>query len=214
MKHTIIYTKEYLLVVDESKIKEGDYYLSKISDDIFRRAIGGHWIENYDKKMYHKVIAHLPLNNSPVLKGVDLLPPLLIKCYCGHTTYCDCAPLEQGDDVEKLARENASMCEDDWEDGYNKAKSKYKYTEDDLWKAYQTGMKLEGFKELIQSLSQPKMPTSFSPKMVCDQCNGDDITDSCYCHHGSYKIIPKTTTSSQGQTVWVGKYLYQQYAKL
>ena len=190
MKHKIINTKEYLLVVDDSEIKEGDYYLSKISDDIFRRAIGGHWIENYDKKMYHKVIAHLPLNNSPVLKGVDLLPPL------------------ENDDIEKLARENASMCEDDWEDGYNKAKSKYKYTEDDLWKAYQTGMKLEGFKELIQSLSQPKMPTSFSPKMVCDQCNGDDSTDSCYCHHGIYKIIPKTTTNPQGQNVWVGKYLY------
>ncbi len=54
MKHNIIATKDYLLVVSESEIGgENDYfYLGK------------------------KIIAHLPLNNSPILDGVDLLPPL------------------------------------------------------------------------------------------------------------------------------------------
>lgn len=48
----------------------------------------------------------------------------------------------------------------------------------------------------------------FECEAVCDQCLGDDSVDSCYCNYGIYKIVPKTTTNSQGQTVWIGSYLY------
>jgi hypothetical protein len=67
MTHNIIKTENYLLVVDDSDIKEGKTLLSKRG--IIHTNIG--W--NYGDKV---IIAHLPLNNSPVLEGVSLLPPL------------------------------------------------------------------------------------------------------------------------------------------
>ena len=75
MKHEIIKTENYLLVVDDSEIKEGDYrvniqrgYIKLVDDNP----------EYYNKRndVFKKVIAHLPLNNSPILRDVDLLPPL------------------------------------------------------------------------------------------------------------------------------------------
>ena len=75
MKYEIIKTDDYLLVVDDSEIKEGDYrvniqrgYIKLVDDNP----------EYYNKRndVFKKVIAHLPLNNAPVLEGVELLPPL------------------------------------------------------------------------------------------------------------------------------------------
>ena len=71
----LIKTENYLLVVDDSEIKEGDYrvniqrgYIKLVDDNP----------EYYNKRndVFKKVIAHLPLNNSPILRDVDLLPPL------------------------------------------------------------------------------------------------------------------------------------------
>lgn len=75
MKHEIIKTDDYLLVVDDSEIIGGDYrvniqrgYIQLVDDNP----------EYYNKRndVFKKVIAHLPLNNSPILQDVDLLPPL------------------------------------------------------------------------------------------------------------------------------------------
>ena len=75
MKYEIIKTENYLLAVDDSEIKEGDYrvniqrgYIKLVDDNP----------EYYNKRndVFKKVIAHLPLNNAPVLEGVELLPPL------------------------------------------------------------------------------------------------------------------------------------------
>ena len=75
MKYEIIKTENYLLVIDDSEIKEGDYrvniqrgYIKLVDDNP----------EYYNKRndVFKKVIAHLPLNNSPILRDVDLLPPL------------------------------------------------------------------------------------------------------------------------------------------
>ncbi len=75
MKQELIKTENYLLVVDDSEIKEGDLYVSPNEIVIFE----------YSKETQHngvnqvpdgckKIIAHLPLNNFPILKGVNLLP--------------------------------------------------------------------------------------------------------------------------------------------
>jgi hypothetical protein len=83
MKHKLKKTENYLLVVDESEIKEGDYCTTHLniidvgkihnSYTIFHTIAKEHL---NDLKSCKKIIAHLPLNNAPILEGVDLLPPL------------------------------------------------------------------------------------------------------------------------------------------
>lgn len=85
MKHKLIKTYSYLLVVSDEEIKE---------EFCLRYVDGTPFIMKFDKGIEHKqykIIAHLPLNESPILQGVDLLPPL-----------------EQEDDVERLAEEEAN----------------------------------------------------------------------------------------------------------
>jgi hypothetical protein len=71
MKHNIIKTEKYLLAVDDSEIKERDYCLADIGG--FYSVVA--YNRAFTKHYYKKITAHLPLNNSPVLEGVDLLPP-------------------------------------------------------------------------------------------------------------------------------------------
>jgi hypothetical protein len=75
MKHNIIKTENYLLVVDDSQITVDDWAYNPFGDCPI--SVGD--IEDdmlYINSEYSKIIAHLPLNNSPILEGVDLLPPL------------------------------------------------------------------------------------------------------------------------------------------
>jgi hypothetical protein len=147
MTHKLITTENYLLVVDDSEIKYKTWYLDDANQ--VRQCVvldTDYW---KSRKNYKKIIAHLPIN-SPILEGVDLLPPL-------------------EDEVEKLAEE--------WNDkgeftspysfkaGYNKFKEKYKYTEEDVIKivekSRETGLTAE---YLMLSLQQPKMPVGFLEK--------------------------------------------------
>jgi hypothetical protein len=206
MKHNIIKTEKYLLVVDDSEIKEGDYRAN-----IQRKTV--HFVDeepsyfNRRNDVFKKITAHLPLNNSPVLEGVPLLPPL-------------------EDGVEKLAKEFATKplnpsnptgtitdlsLQLGFKSGYNKAKEKYaqlieKQISDfrhDLRESTSNHTKqncegaLFGLKRLKQSLQQPKMPVAFE----CEEI---------YCGYMEDEALmkPKTTTNPQGQTEWVGKYIY------
>jgi hypothetical protein len=192
MKHKIIKTDKYLLVVDESEIKENNYVY--VEGHVKPQMCKG--FENngdvlcynnlpYIKEKTKKVISHLPLNNSPILEGVDLLPPL-------------------EDEVEKLAEE--------WNDkgeftspysfkaGYNKTKEKYKYTEEDVLDAWELGaseglpLTREKKNNLIKHLQQPKMPVGF-------KC---EINNPMF----ALSLQPQITTNSQGLTQWVGEYIY------
>lgn len=198
MKHEIITTENYLLVVDDSEIKEksDDWFYSFETNKI------------YDAKTFYptinckRIIAHLPLNppfiygytNSPILVGVDLLPPLR-------------------EEVEKLADEivgdsiyyeeyrvNLSDGMDLFMFGYNKAKEKYKYTEEDLRKAwnaaYVDALSIDEetykplfFENFIQSLQQPKMPVAFEHENTIRPDTGD-----------LRKEVPAQ---------WVGRYIYE-----
>jgi len=222
MKHNIIKTENYLLVVDDSEIKQNDFFYGvadgsikpfiEIADENTVKIVT--WQLNViGKSPNKKIAAHLPLNNSPVLEGVPLLPSLEDD---------DKEVWEQGlgAELEKLlpymkhlddGQYNAGQLVgfeigETW--GYKKAKEKYKYTEEDLrkcWKACldfnkpaggDSGINLEDF---IQSLQQPKMPVAF-------ECEESVDSDSMYVDYVIYK--PKTTTNPQGQTEWVGKYIY------
>ena len=145
MQHNIIKTENYLFVVDESEIKEGDWCLADIPAGDFYGIVkyNGAFAKHY----YKKIIAHLPINNSPILEGVDLLPPL-------------------EDEVEKFAKEwndkGEFISPYSFKAGYNKFKEKYKYTEDDLkdiWK-YVLDNRVT-YKEYLKSLQQPKIPIAF-----------------------------------------------------
>ena len=205
MKHNIIKTDNYLLVVDDSEIKAGDYGFitsAVMSYDAM--------LKEWNQPLGSKIIAHLPLNNSPILEGVPLLPPL-----------------EQEDDVEKLAEEEYPIIpntspnvnwdrankQEGFERGYNKAREKCikeidKQISDfkhDLKESTSTFVKqncegaIFGLMRLKESLSQPKTPTHFEFEME------DKVALDGHTVIG--KEI-KTTTNSQGQQVACGKYIY------
>lgn len=218
MTYEIFKTDDYLLVIDNSEIKEGDYRMNlqrgyvKLVDDA---------PEYYNQRndVFKRVIAHLPLNNSPILEGVDLLPSL-----------------EQEDDVEKMAKEffkpklPYQKKELEWNGfikGYNKAKEKYKYTEEDMlvirnqlvtmlptgdisaWDMIQSISKYtKWFDEYIESLSQPKYPIAFMFETEYDCCGRYENCKGCDATAEMINLRPKTTTKSQGQTILVGKYIY------
>jgi hypothetical protein len=216
MTHSIIKTDNYLLVVDDSEIAIGDTVLVDCSElevlDI--RKVNDYYNEQFlfeGNGQIHmdyckKIISHLPLNNSPVLEGVDLLPPL-------------------EDDVEKLAEEFKSSYKKvgvtDYEVssfivGYNKAKEKYKYTEEQLKTAIHKAIifseenrKITSgeyavkfykfYGELIQSLQQPKTPVAF-------ECTAIDSYEQF--GDNAVRIFKRKTTTSDGLTQWVGQYIY------
>jgi len=200
MTHKLIHAPNYLLVVDDSEIKEGNKSLLNIEGFVPMILTHHEPIEEgYEGK---KIIAHLPLNNSPILEGVDLLPPF-----------------EQEDDVDELAKEYGESIGNkdgtavfDYKRGYNKAKEKYKYTEDDMREAMflyagwitggvpslriaKTAEERQG--QILQSLSQTKVPVAF-------ECEEKESSDSMYVNHVIYET--KTITTSKGHTQWVGKY--------
>ena len=135
-------------------------------------------------------IAHLPLNDSPILEGVALLPP-----FSRH----------QEDGIEEYSKECNQLYKDwlvtGYKAGYNKAKEKYRFTEEDMRKAI--GETRKGMlynkqyeDEYIQSLSQPKMPVGFE----CDVKSFEQ----------EYRIPIREVriTTPEGHTQWVGKYIY------
>jgi hypothetical protein len=198
MTHKIIKTENYLLVVDDSEIKVGDYTFQEASN----------LISKYNNAYSKKIIAHLPLNNSPILEGVDLLPPLEYDVIKIAKDYL----LEQG--YSGFAEH--SLIKNWMAEFYNKAKEKYKYTEEDLIKAIE--MAQEEFwdeenylgleykpKQIIQYLQQPKYPIGFKCEMQVLRERPTDIRNHIY--DKTYEV-PKTTTNSQGLTQWVGKYVY------
>jgi hypothetical protein len=207
MKNEIIYTDDYALIVSDEHIKDvrphkGKYHLE---DGLTINKFPDYLTDLGACKL---IIAHRPLTDAPILEGVPLLPEF-----------------KKEDDVVELAlrtypfgnsERNALIT------GYNKAKETYKYTEDDLiavWNiAFEEGVSLDdeindpvSFKDVIQSLQQPKRPKYFECEM-----------EPKYKHIGAVKGIygsgfrkqnlmyglPKTITNSQGQKELVGSYTY------
>jgi hypothetical protein len=120
-------------------------------------------------------------------------------------------PLE--DEVEKLAEEFKSSYKKvgvtDYEVssfivGYNKAKEKYKYTEEDVINAYRNGVQSrysrtgEAVLEhtFIQSLNLPKMPNAFECEI------------KCFEEEYRKPLRQVSITTPKGHTQWVGKYIY------
>jgi hypothetical protein len=203
MKHNIIKTENYLLVVDDSEIK--NWYLDDVG--VVRKATT--WDKEYwsVRKDYKKITAHLPLNNSPILEGVPLLPPL-------ENEVEEVWEQGLGAELEKILPYMKHLDDGQYNSGqlvgfeigatwgYNKTKEKYNADLGELlsdFYLFATNGEVcdhEVINEFIQSLQQSKMPVAFECEWTTKQMPE------------FHQDEPKTTTNPQGQTVWVGKYIY------
>jgi hypothetical protein len=169
------------------KLIKTDNYLLVVDDSV----------HPYDSSKVGNSIAHLPINGFPILEGVDLLPP-----YSRHQ--------EDGleDAVIRFKESYSKFGVTDFElsafsEGYNKAREKYKYTEEDIRKAITMARDLEDWQDLvweyeyddiIQSLHQ--YPTEF-------ECEMETVPHPPPSR--GFSVVPKTITTAQG-IQWVGKY--------
>jgi hypothetical protein len=147
-----------------------------------------------------RISAHLPLNGAPYLDGVDRLPPM-----------------GNGEDVDSWIHETVSSLKDEHtiktssiclKAGYNKAREKYKFTEEDILDAWELGAK-EGLpltrqkkEDLFKSLRQAKLPIAF-------ECETERVFKHNEHMEREYYDVPKTIANSEGRTEWVGKYIYE-----
>jgi hypothetical protein len=212
MKYKVIPTEKYILVVDDSEIKEGDF----IYDLDIKRIVIADDLKVATSKAslcwyYKKIISHTPLNGAPYFDGVDVLPPNW---------------RDNGEDVDKLAREEILYNDNKrewWKQGYNKAREK---NQNDLIKTLM-GFDLEIKKQLlrypeiehslharmcddindvrgrfIQSLQQPKLPIAF-------ECETERVFKHNEHMEREYYDVPKTIINAGGRKEWVGKYIYE-----
>jgi hypothetical protein len=206
MKHEIIYTDDCALIVIEltSPGKEGQVFLTK--ENIIHTVVG--W--NYGDRV---IIGHRPFTDAAILERVPLLPEFSqeedVKKISEKQFYLEMeSPLFEELGVTKKVQKAIliGMLQGTFTRGYNKAKETYKYTEEDIQKAFIAGeeriinkpnsSELDDFTIFIQSLQQPKRPKYFeSEEEIYMYSVNEDV------------MIPKTITNSQGQTVLVGKYI-------
>ncbi len=185
MKHNIIATKDYLLIVNESEIGgENDYfYLGK------------------------KIIAHLPLNGSPILEGVDLLPPIENEA---EELAKEKYPIHMQPNGRTLAGGHYDVDVNFMErrayvKGFNKATEKYKWTDQDMiefaiWRSitvFDLPYTPAGEFRMWESLQKSKMPVGFECEEVIYSVENDSPLKEM-----------KTMLNPDGQTQWVGKYIY------
>lgn len=141
MKLQLIHIKDYLLAVDDSNYYD-EYYLNKVDMQIYKRVsgspyptVGGVW--------HKKITHHLPLNNAPVLEGVEILPP-----------FDEAVKLSWQLDLDYNERKGFIK-------GYNKAKERYKFTEEDVirivLKCRETGLTAE----YLMLSTKPNLPSVF-----------------------------------------------------
>jgi hypothetical protein len=185
--------------VDDSDMVGKGYRL-----DITRMSVGiidDDFLYNARKDWFKKIIAHLPLNGSPILEGVDLLPP-----YSRHQ--------EDGvdDAVMEFKELYGSLGVTDYElsafsKGYNKARQFYvSRIEEQILNNpyYKDSPRLkEGammVKVMLESTNQ--YPTEFESEMETIWARNTDRNTPT---KDDFDYKPKTITTAQG-VQWVGKY--------
>jgi hypothetical protein len=229
MRHNLIKTNNYLLVVDDSQVTQHDYVTCPETKELSMSKPTDTQLRYFNKDVWKKVIAHLPLNGAPYLDGVDVLPPLeddveqLAKLKYPIIMSPNGRNLAGGHyDIDVNFSERSA-----YEHGYKKAREKYKYTEEDMLQAAKYGYEfrdttsfpehnfedscINNTKQWLKSRQQPKYPVAFE----CD-------VEPKFKHIGSSKEVkgsgsriknkyagnPKTIINSEGRTEWVGKYIY------
>ena len=186
MTHQIIKTDNYILITSDEEIKVGDWCILFDSVGNLFYDIPLQYTDSKNQhinKYLRKVIAHLPPNNSSILEGVPLLPPLDDE----DEFELDNDNIDKG--VEKNGLGYVNGYYGGFVDGVKKAKEKYKFTEEDVIKivekSRETGLTAE---YLMLSLSQPKIhPTHFEVEMETSRVPYGD--DGWKTIETGYKII-------------------------
>jgi hypothetical protein len=224
MKRNLIRINDYLFVMGDhyksdkfpylviEKLNTGEYSIWQVDNP-----------NDWDEKTQYQILVHVPLNGAPYLDGLDVLPRL-----------------NQDYEVDKLAEERfpikneaaldiiecLQIKQEVYAEGYNKAREKYKYTEEHVFgfltyynsinfnkpeyrykhptmdgseREYNRSIDRKILAEYIQSLQQPKIPIAFECEMITRVY---DVYPKRTVHK------PKTITNSEGRIEWVGKYIY------
>jgi hypothetical protein len=237
MRYDIIKTEKYLLISDDSEIK-GYYY-----DEYIKKVKHSGGAEYAENNITKNIVAHLPLNGAPYLDGVPVLPQL-----SNHREDKDYSlsaakefakshfenlyekyPLGGKVAIKNIMNVLEVGAECGHKFGYNKAREKYKFTEEDLRKAIKMAQEQELVRhtdseyrmviaythsemDIIKSLQQPKYPIAFECEVEPE-----------YKHIGAVKEVKgsgdkirnknagktKTIINPDGRVVWVGKYIYE-----
>jgi hypothetical protein len=234
MKHEIIYTDDYALIVSDEYILNNTYILhdylhyNKIhfcvscsEDEIHIKGD----LPSLFREECKKVIAHRPLADVLILEGVPLLPEFGegedVGKIAEQEFYLDFdAPLFEALGITKKVQKSIliGMLQGTFNRGYNKAKETYKYTEEDLinFSNFVTTNLMEhsdsnGFYigvrkvlELFKQIQKPKRPKYFTIKTT--NMNLDEIREQGkgFLHANTDK--PVIITNSQGQRELVGTY--------
>jgi len=195
MNYEIIKTDNYLIIVDNSLIEEGDWVYSEYDKSLKNlKDIDDDMININDD--YYKIIAHLPLNNSPILEGVDLLPPLEEDFYLTYNFF--------------------------YVQGFNKAKNKYRYTEENLRNAIEIAKSSVGVDndgesvyshltadQIIKSIQKSNLPSAFECETkITNQRVEMYASDGGYYSKSHLVESPKKIKTAKGYMQWVGKYIY------
>jgi hypothetical protein len=194
MKQEIIYTEHYALILGDEQTKENDWgYIRFQGGDV--KLIGKYFADDW-----LKVIAHRPLKDAPILEGVPLLPEFEDDDFLNTEI--------------QVVGDNKTMSVSNFLKKYGK--ETYKYTEEDLRKAFQAGESRWGTNglidtepnedEIIQSL-QPKRPKYFECETIYRVKSGT-IQEHKDGLAGFEYYEPNSKLNSQGQTELVGEYIF------
>jgi len=208
MKHILILTDNYLLVIDNSEIKELNY----IYDLDMKRIVVADDLKVSTSKAslcwyYKKIISHRPFNGAPYLVGVDVLPP----------TWRDSGEEESKTNFAEVfyrLLKNTYPTFEEWIEAieYRKqSREKYKFTEEVVRQAYLFGksmMSPNNFEKYLQSLQQPKYPIAFECETERVE-NNDVVFEDGSFNKWPYRYVTKTIINSEGRAEWVGKYIYE-----
>jgi hypothetical protein len=198
MTHKIIKVDNYLLVVDDSEIKVGDYFYSI-------RGIVEQAVIDYPKnEHYGVIIAHLPLNGSSILQGVDLLPPIedgIEEAEKAFTEVLDSETKQVYDKMQLDATEHGFIV------GYNRARDKYGLTLSKLIDLYVNetgyGMDMWSNEENETMSTIAKIIQSFHQYPSEFECEMESVRQPPPSR--GFSVVPITVISAQG-VEWVGKY--------
>jgi hypothetical protein len=220
MRHNLFRTEDYLFVIG------GNYKSDVFPYLVIEKLTTGKYMEwqvdnsnDWDENNQYQILAHLPLNNAKYLDGIPVLPSLEVNDfeYKLRRTPMFEIQNEFGEDVMY----NLGV----FIKGYNKAREKYKFTEEDLLD-FANWCRIHDSKhpnevwlicQLLtkyQSLQQPKYPVAFECEMEEKfNCNRQIWTCGCLtesqCKHKERIVKSKTFINSEDRTEWLGKYIYE-----
>ena len=210
MIHSLIPTEHYLLVVDNSDIKEGDYYLRYKNSvlrctelkESFNEALNKNETviladgcgDPYErsKDYIKKIIAHLPLNDAAILQDIPLLSPI-------PTTADDILSIHEDENEYHLHSVDRKWVIEAME----QYKGNTQYTLEDMEYAFECGRNFQNnaevtFKESLQHLHQQKMPKAFECDMGYKYNTDND----------DFEKFPLSVVNQEGMEVWLGNYIY------